>query len=232
MSKSLKKKKFSATDHVVETLKQMMNNGELKVGDKLPNEMELCEMLGVSRSSLREGTKILVNIGYLEVRRGQGTYVADNFVKNIFNMMGFSHEGKNLDYFMSVRRVLECGCIRLIYDKLKKEQCDELEQMSLGIDCKKNDLETIIKLDKDFHNMLFQYTENPLMIKLYGMITQMVDYVMNSLMSYEEVSSDAREVHLRLVEALRKKDLNASVEAIDSHMQTIESYKNTYIGKE
>lgn len=229
MSTLLKKEKLSATDHVIETIKQMMHNGELKVGDKLPNEMELCEMLGVSRSSLREGTKILVNIGYLEVRRGQGTYVVDNFVKNIFNMLGFVHEGENLNYFMSVRRVLECGCIRLIYDKLREEQCDELEQMSLGIDSSKNDLETIIKLDKDFHNKLFEYTENPLMIKLYGMITQMVDYVMSNLMSYEEVSNDAREVHLRLVDALREKDLYASMGAIDDHMQTIENYKKTYI---
>ena len=231
MSILLKKEKLSATDHVIEAIKQMLHSGELKVGDKLPNEMELCEMLGVSRSSLREGIKILVNIGYLEVRRGQGTYVVDNFVKNIFNMLGFVHEGENLNYFMSVRRVLECGSIRLIYDKLREEQCDELEQISLGIDSSKSDLETIIKLDKEFHNKLFEYTENPLMIKLYGMITQMIDYVMSNLMSYEEVSNDAREVHLRLVDALRKKDLYDSMEAIDEHMQKIENYKKFYIGE-
>ena len=47
-------------------------------GDKLPNEFELSQELGVSRATLREAVRVLASQGYLEVRRGKGTYVSDS----------------------------------------------------------------------------------------------------------------------------------------------------------
>lgn len=44
-------------------------------GDKLPNELDLSEELGVSRITLREAVRILCTRGMLEIRRGKGTYV-------------------------------------------------------------------------------------------------------------------------------------------------------------
>lgn len=44
-------------------------------GDKLPNEMELSEELGVSRITLREAIRMLRARGVVEVRRGVGTFV-------------------------------------------------------------------------------------------------------------------------------------------------------------
>ena len=45
-------------------------------GEKLPNENELSEELGVSRTTLREAIRILVSEGVLNVQRGKGTFVA------------------------------------------------------------------------------------------------------------------------------------------------------------
>ena len=47
-------------------------------GDKLPNEIELSKILGVSRTTLREAVKILVTAGILEIKRGKGTFVSEN----------------------------------------------------------------------------------------------------------------------------------------------------------
>lgn len=46
-------------------------------GDKLPNEMELSEQLGVSRITLREAIRILVTANVLEIKRGKGTFVKE-----------------------------------------------------------------------------------------------------------------------------------------------------------
>jgi DNA-binding FadR family transcriptional regulator len=46
-------------------------------GDKLPSELDLARELGVSRTTLREAVRVLMSQGYLEVRRGKGTYVSD-----------------------------------------------------------------------------------------------------------------------------------------------------------
>ena len=46
-------------------------------GEKLPNELELSQELGVSRTTLREAIRSLVTQGVLEVRRGKGTFVSE-----------------------------------------------------------------------------------------------------------------------------------------------------------
>ena len=45
---------------------------QLQPGEKLPNELELAQQLGVSRATLREAIRTLADRGVLEVRRGRG----------------------------------------------------------------------------------------------------------------------------------------------------------------
>ena len=46
-------------------------------GSKLPSEKELCQTMGVSRVSIREGIQHLVSLGILETRHGEGTFVRE-----------------------------------------------------------------------------------------------------------------------------------------------------------
>lgn len=73
--KSIKTSKVS--ESIVEQLEEMILNGALKAGDKLPPERELAQQLEVSRPSLREALVIMEAKGLLQVRRGGGTYVCD-----------------------------------------------------------------------------------------------------------------------------------------------------------
>lgn len=63
---------------VLRQLREQLESGRLKPGEKLPAEPELAARFGVSRTALREALKILELSGYLEIRRGYGggTFVA------------------------------------------------------------------------------------------------------------------------------------------------------------
>ena len=63
----------AVTDRAITAIKQMVVDGELKPGDRLPPEKELSERIGVSRNSLREAVKALSVIRVLDVRQGDGT---------------------------------------------------------------------------------------------------------------------------------------------------------------
>src|ERR1044072_6164022 len=67
---------MAATDRALTGLRQMIASGELGPGAKFPPEPELCDHLGVSRSSLREATRSLAALGVIESRHGSGTYVS------------------------------------------------------------------------------------------------------------------------------------------------------------
>ena len=56
--------------------RMIVAEGRMSPGDKLPNEMELSQELGVSRATLREAIQALTMQGVLEVRRGRGTFVS------------------------------------------------------------------------------------------------------------------------------------------------------------
>ena len=60
------------TDRIVDYLRE----NRLADGDKLPNERELCVLLGVGRSTLREALQRLSARNVLEVRRGVGIFVS------------------------------------------------------------------------------------------------------------------------------------------------------------
>ena len=49
---------------------------DIQRGEKLPNEFELAESLNVGRGTIREAVKLLVSRNILEIRRGKGTFVA------------------------------------------------------------------------------------------------------------------------------------------------------------
>ena len=72
---TVKVAKLSET--IVDQLEEMILDGVLKAGDKLPPERELAQQLQVSRPSLREALVILEAKGLLQARRGGGTYVCD-----------------------------------------------------------------------------------------------------------------------------------------------------------
>ena len=53
--------------------------GKFPPGSKLPNEIELSKMFNINRATLRVAIRILVTRGILEIKRGKGTFVRNDF---------------------------------------------------------------------------------------------------------------------------------------------------------
>lgn len=67
--------KKSLAEEVSSLIREQINDGKLTKGEKLPTEPELMKLFGVGRSTVREAIKMLVNMGYLSVQQGRGTFV-------------------------------------------------------------------------------------------------------------------------------------------------------------
>ncbi len=60
---------------IVDQIRKLIEDGNLKVGDKLPPERELCQQFGTSRASMREAFSVLETLGMIESRSGQGNFI-------------------------------------------------------------------------------------------------------------------------------------------------------------
>ncbi len=69
--------KIPLYQEVYQKLKNLIRTGEYDVGDFLPNEGELEEQYGVSRTTIRKVVNMLASEGYVEVKQGRGTRVLD-----------------------------------------------------------------------------------------------------------------------------------------------------------
>jgi len=64
-------------DAVRDEVRQAIMSGELRPGERLPSEQELTETFRVSRVTIREAIRGLVEEGFLSRQQGVGTYVTD-----------------------------------------------------------------------------------------------------------------------------------------------------------
>ncbi|MFW6381098.1 MAG: FadR/GntR family transcriptional regulator, partial [Bacillota bacterium] len=76
MFNAIKEQNEKLYEKVVFQIKEKIAKGELQEGDKLPPERELTKMLNVSRSSVREAMKTLEVIGLVNIKHGQGIFIA------------------------------------------------------------------------------------------------------------------------------------------------------------
>jgi GntR family transcriptional regulator len=84
MLKSARRERKTLTEVAQQELRQAITGGTFRPGSQLPTEAELCEMLGVSRTVVREALRVLEDDGLVARRHGVGTFVRNHpILKNL-----------------------------------------------------------------------------------------------------------------------------------------------------
>ena len=117
----------------VEQLQHMILSGKLKIGEKLPSERQLAEMMQVSRAVVNGGISDLEKMGFVHVKARSGTYVADYRRKGtietllaIMKYNGGSLRNEEIRSIFEVRIALDTLAARLCVDLLSDEQINIL----------------------------------------------------------------------------------------------------------
>jgi GntR family transcriptional repressor for pyruvate dehydrogenase complex len=154
---------------VVEQFVDLIKKGKLHVGQKLPSERVLAEMLNVSRASLREAFSAMEIIGLIEVRPGEGSFVTDLNIAPFINTIAplFLKDSSLEEDLLQFRRMLECEAVKLAADNANAENCkrmeEPLEMMRKAIE--NNDTSMGAEADIQFHKAIFALSGNVIMMK-------------------------------------------------------------------
>lgn len=64
-------------EEIADWIKEKLDRGEIRAGDRIESEHQLCETFHVSRQTVRHAVQVLENEGIVERRRGSGTYIRE-----------------------------------------------------------------------------------------------------------------------------------------------------------
>jgi GntR family transcriptional repressor for pyruvate dehydrogenase complex len=111
------------SEQVAEQIQSMIIQGKIKQGDRLPPERELAEQLGVSRTVIRESTKVLQERGLVKVLTGSGTYATRVESENVSQSIGLFVRGKKHTFrdLLEIRKMLEIEVAGLAAERATEE---------------------------------------------------------------------------------------------------------------
>jgi GntR family transcriptional repressor for pyruvate dehydrogenase complex len=154
----------SRVDLVVDKITNSIIDNELRDGELLPPENQLCEIFGISRSILREAIRILVSKGLVEVKHGYGTFVRlpkievpEEAVRNFLMTHKIS-----LAQLMEIRTPIEVEVARLAAERREEKHIDRMEESFQIMNNDSNSVEEYANADEFFHKALIDATGNAL----------------------------------------------------------------------
>lgn len=196
-------KKGSLVETAIESLRSAIEQGQWPVGSRLPVEAELSSALGVSRNTVREAVRVLVHVGMLETRQGDGTYVrATRDAGEMLRRIARSQLGDQLE----VRIMLETEASRLA---ARRRDDRDLAAMSRALDARAkagSNIPERVRHDEAFHRALVAASHNPALSELYDYFAHGVSHTIERTENEPDLPEPSQEDHELLLAAIRRQD--------------------------
>lgn len=177
LSTSLQNK--SVVESIIDRIVSAIIEGELKPGDQLPTEMELCRDLGVGRNSVREAIKKLEAYGVVYIKRAEGTFVSEKYNHKMLDPMlyGIILKQDSWQDLIELRRVLDIGTLYVVIGhSCTKEEIDGLRQvvetMNKVMSAESPSVTAIMDEDTNFHMQIAKITNNEQLVNITDYITR------------------------------------------------------------
>jgi GntR family transcriptional repressor for pyruvate dehydrogenase complex len=165
--------KDDITNQLIGRLKDLISNGVLSPGAKLPPERELCVAFGVSRSSLRHALKALEIMGVLRQRVGDGTYLTESsegVLREPLKLLMLM-DSISLEDLLETRLIVEP---ELAARAAERATLEDLARMRESLENMKRwkQEEKLIEADLAFHGAIFLAARNPICSRIFSLLHQ------------------------------------------------------------
>lgn len=154
---------------IAKRILDLIEDGTLKPGDKLPNELEIVSQAEISRTSVREALSALEIMGLIERVPGEGTFVSEtpvyaNFApKSTLEKFLEDTETVNGSFeALEARMVLEPSVAVMATRRAEPEQIKKMGELIEKSEeaLKDNDIKKFLDIDGEFHLAIAEATNN------------------------------------------------------------------------
>lgn len=212
----------SVVELIVHRLEEMMLQSALKPGERLPPERDLAQLMGVSRTSVRQALAILKERGLIKVRAGSGSYAQstrDLVITELAGALG-SFKERVLEP-MEARQLLEPQTARLAAERASNDDVMELESLLTAQKSRFDKGLTFVEEDILFHRQIAASSNNRILLKVIDDAQMMLRDSREISLATPDGARISLKGHSQIYEAIKNRHPDAAYEAMAAHIETI-----------
>ena len=210
---------------VMQTLVASIQRGDIQVGEELPSERDLAEMLGVGRGSLRECLAILEFLGAIGSRGNRKVVARDaDYIQKAVSFVRVSNQMDIQDDFNEFRRVNETAIVALACQRATEEDLSALEQCVRMMEEEPADYMNDVR----FHDTLAIASHNMMLAATIHLVNSMIADIRIRFFDRPDYLPRCQESHAAIFAAVRDRDADRAQREMERHLDIVEDFARKY----
>lgn len=219
--------RVNASDQVIAKIKELINSGILKPGDRLPAERKMAADFGFGRAQIREALHKLEFYGIIKTMPQSGSVInrlditaLDSLIMDVLNLQDY-------DFFslVEMRILLEENAISMCAKRRTEEDLVMIEKANNNF-LRFWDSEERVSYDFAFHRAIAEGSHNPVVKAMLLIITPDILHVYNKE-RFCAPSQTVVDEHISMLDAIREQDSEKAVKIMRQHMQGVLEFANS-----
>jgi GntR family transcriptional repressor for pyruvate dehydrogenase complex len=217
-------KRISTVERIVENLINLIRMRSLHMGDKLPSERQLCEIIGVSRPILREALKALQVMNIIDIRQGAGAYVKSLEPEDVIEHLDivFHLDSSLYRDLYEARRVLEAAIAGMAAVKISDDEIEAIvenvRQAAVHID----DEQIFLERDLELHEMIVKAGGNRVIPVFMQSINKLSLLIRKQSNAQPNIRQNTIRDHELIIKAMKDHNPEEAKRAMDQHIANVE----------
>lgn len=211
-------------DQIAHHLMREIVESDLAPGTLLPTESELVREFAVGKSAVREAVRIVSTKGLVEVVQGSGMRVTPRQRWKLIDpeLIAIIGDGvASIAHLMELRLALEPSIAAHAAVRARDEHIEELSTLVEESVRDIADTEGIVVRDMEFHNVLTEAADNPLLSILLGSVAELQVGLRRKVVLTAGGRTHGIEYHRRIVEAVRAHDPDLARTIMTEHLRSV-----------
>lgn len=214
----------SRSRQVERALLDLLDNGSLVPGQRLPSELELASQFGVSRATMREAIARLRADGLVSTKPGRGAMVESRSPTTL--RLDLDPHSKNIDawaHLFELRQMIEIEAAGLSAKRHSATDLKAIELAYAGMEKAASTQNHASSADLAFHRAIAAATQNPHLVALVDFISSELDRLLeqawHNSARFVGGPHQAQAEHRVLLDAIGRRDEEGARAAANSHLK-------------
>lgn len=194
---------------VERTIRRMIIEGELAPGTRLV-ETRIGELLGVSKTPVRDALTSLAKTGLVEAQPFRGSQVIE--ITPTF-----------VDEVLEMRQMLETAAVERSFDRLSAENLEHMESLAVQMEesAQRRDFQSVVERDAEFHRHFFEVGGQRLLLEFWSYLEPRIQLIQSygRMHSPPTPSGTDLKSHQTYLEAIRSRDVGIARDAVIQHIE-------------